>query len=393
MPQATIQITQGLNIGGDGQSVLGLVTGVSVILTDAAGGGATSWAWTIISWPAPLSSPPTVNNSSLQVANATPTLDGVYLVHLIRTDPGPVVTTDTRFFGIGDTDYGIVLPSAGMTGAMTNIGGSAAAQRTGWEGGADGGANVFLDFLFRFLRSRVGRFIGLEQTVNFTSSSPSTVTITDDVDKPWRTLNLTGTGLYSEQIDSTGVPTGKRFKYKINLTTGSGGFALLNGIAGPTILALVAPPNGTVSYEVETAFDGTNWQVLRVGTPDPLGLPKFKEFNGVSGLQSTSQTVATRIGSFRLDPSKFPANAQITFQVAVDTTAPQLTVQLYNLTDSGIVAGSVLTSTSTTTAFLTSGALTLPSALKDYEVQLFMDSGAPTDHVECTSAKVILTWG
>ena len=299
-----------------------------------------------------------------------------------------------RFFAIGDTDYGFVLPSAGMTGNMTNVLGSAVAQAGGWEGRQDGGTNVFVDAILRFLRSRAGRFLGLLQTISFASASPSTVTVTDAVDKPWRTLNLTGTGLYTEQIDKTGsIPTGKRFLYKISLTAGSGGFALLNGIAGSSIMALVAPPNGTFTYNVEVGFDGTNWVVQRISVADPLAVLKTREIPAVSGLQSTSQIVATRIGSFRLDPSKYPVNAQVTFQVAVETTGPQVTAQLFNLTDSVIVSGSVLVSVSTLPAFLTSGALTLPPGQKDYEVQLFMASGAPTDHVECTSAKVILTWG
>lgn len=400
MPAAQIQFSQTPTTTPAGQSAIGYVTGTQVNFTDAAGGGATSWAWTIVGYPGSLTSAPVINNASTQTANINaPTTDGVYVIKLVRTDPGAIVTTDVRFFAIGDADYGYVLPSAGMTGNMTNIAGSAIAQNAGWEGSAAAptSTNIFMDALLRFLRGAVGRFFGPQATVNFSSASPTTVTIVDGVDKPYRILNLqaAGTGLYTSQIQSTGpVPQqGKGFRYKVNITAGSGGLNILNGVAGPVILALVAPPSGTTSYNVDVVFDGTNWFVARIGISDPLALPKVNTFHGVAGLQTTAQTVATRIGTMRIDPTKFPANGQFTFQVALDTTGPLATVQLYNLTDSALVAGSVLTTTSTTTVVLTSGALTLPATQKDYEVQLFMATGGVSDHVDCTFAKVLLTWG
>lgn len=395
MPTAQIQFTQNAIPATAGQSVLGYVTGLQVDFTDASGGGATSWAWSCVGFPGPLGAVPTVNNSTTQTANISAgslTTDGVYIIKLVRTD-GAVVTTDVRFFAIGDADYSLVLPSAGQTGAMTNIGGSAAAQQAGWEGRADASTNVFLDAILRFLRSRVGRFLGLQQTVNFSSGSPSTVSVTDGTDKPWRILNLTGAGAYTEELVTTGSPPqGKRFKYRVNITAGAGTFTLKSGVGGTTLFTLTAPPSGTFSYAFEVGYDGTAWQRTYFAMIDPLAISKTAVIDGCAGLQTTSLTVATRIGSFRVDPTKYPSNAQIIFQAAVDTTAPQVTVQLYNLTDSGIVASSVLTSSSTTTAILTSAALTLPSAQKDYEVQMFMAAGGTTDHVECTSARLIFTW-
>jgi hypothetical protein len=395
MPAAQIQFSQGITTTPAGQSALGYTTGVQVNFTDAAGAGAT-WAWTIVGFPGPLGSPPTVNNASTQTANISAgdlTTDGVYIIKLVRTDPGPVVTTDVRFFAIGDADYSLVLPSAGMTGPMTNIGGSAAAQQAGWEGRADASTNVFLDAVFRFLRSRVGRFLGLSSTVNFVAAGPSTVSITDGTSNPWRVINMTGTGVYTEELVTTGPPsTGKRFKYRVNMTAGAGNFVLHSGVGGAVIVSLPAPPSGTFSYGFEVGFDGTNWTRTYLAAIDPLVLPHSDDIEGVIGLQTTSQTVATRIGSFRLDPSKYPSNAQFIFQAVVDTTAPQVTIQLYNLTDSGIVAGSVLTSLATLSTTVTSGALTLPGSQKDYEVQMFMAAGGTNDHVECTSARVTATW-
>ena len=394
MPTAQIQFSQGATTTTAGQSAIGYVTGTTVNFTDAAGAGATAWQWSIVGFPGPLGSAPSITNATTQTASLTPTTDGVYVIKLARTD-GAVVTTDVRFFAIADADYGLVLPSSGMTGNMTNVGGSSAAQQAGWQGRADASTNIFADATFRFLRSRIGRFVGLHASVSFSSSSPSTVTVTDGTDKPWRLLSLTGSAVYTEQLDKTAPTEGKHFRYNVSLTAGAGGFILLNGVSGTTLLTLSAPPNGTITYSFDVIFDGTNWTLNRISYADPLALTKSREFQAVAGLQTTAQTTATRIGSVRIDPTKFPSNAQVTFQVALDVTSGMTaTCQLYNVTDGGIVSSSALTSTSTTTQVVTSGALTLPSAQKDYEVQLFISSGTPgvNDHVDCTSAKVILTW-
>jgi len=393
MPAASIQFSQGGNTPAAGESALGFLTTSAVTLFDAAGGGATSWAWTIVGFPGPLGSAPVISGAATQTATVTPPTDGIYIIKLVRTDSGPVVTTDVRFFGVADTDYGHYLPTAGMTGNMTNIGGSVAAQEAGWEGRQDASTNVFLDAILRFLRGSVGRFVGKVATVNFASGTPTTVAVVDGTDKPYRVFNLTGSGLYTQELSTAGAAEGKRFKFKVNITAGSGGFTLVNGIAGTTLFALTAPPSGTHAWSFEAVFDGTDWTVHGIGAADPKAVPGALDVPIVTGLQATSQIVYTRIGNIRLDPSKFPANTQITFQAIVEaTTGKTAQIQLYNLTDGGPVAGSVLSSSSTTPAVV-SATVTLPGSSKDYEVQLLMTTaGSTSDHVDCTSAKLILTW-
>jgi hypothetical protein len=400
MPSASIQFSQGVTTGGAGQSVLGFVTGTQVNFTDAAGGGASSWAWSIVGWPGSLGSAPTIVNPSSQTANiASPSVDGVYVIKLVRTDPGPVVTTDVRFFAIGDADYGYCLPSAGMTGNMTNIGGSSVAQNAGWEGTASASTNVFVDGLLRFLRASVGRFFGPPGTINFSSASPLTTTIVDGTDKPWRTLNLTGSGLYTEQIANTSpVPTsGKKFSYTINITAGSGGFALLDGVGGSTILALSAPPSGTTKYSLDVGFNGTDWVVQRIGRVDPLALSKSVELIVVSGVQTSSTTTFQRVGNLQIDPTAYPSNVQATFNAVLVSTSASVSavVQLYNLTDGGVVTASPVfpLSSSAQTPTLVSTTLTLPAASKLYEVQLKMSAASGTNIVTCSYASVKLTWG
>lgn len=405
MPAAQIQFSQGLTTGGVGQSILGFTTGTQVNFTDAAGAGATSWAWTIVGFPGPLTSAPTINNAATQTGNiSSPSSDGVYLIKVVRTDPGPVVTTDVRFFAIGDADYGFYLPSAGMTGNMTNIAGSLIAQNAGWEGtaAAPTSTNFFLDALLRFLRSRVGRFLGLQATSNNTSSSPTTVTLVDGVDKPYQILNLqaSGTGLWTSQQASTGPvpPQGKVFRYQVDITAASGGLNILNGVGGSVILALVAPPSGTTTYEVETVFNGSNWFVSRVAVPDPKALWKSNELVLVGAVQTNNTQVFLRAGNRQIDPTQYPANVQAVFSAVVATSSVlvPVVIQLYDLTAGAVVTASPVfpIQSSVLAPTLLTTTVTLPSASHLYEVQFKMGAaGIGTDIVAVSYAAVTFTWG
>ncbi len=400
MPSAQIQFSQvGSPTGGVSQSVLGYLNNTQVTFTDAAGGGATSWAWSIVSWPGPLSSAPTVNNSTTQVANATPTSDGVYIVQVVRTDSGPVVTTDTKFFAIADSEYGYYLPSPGQTGNMTNVSGSSAAQAAGWWGRQDGN-NVWLDVFFRFLRSSIGRFFGLQTTTSFSSSSPTTVTLTDGVSQPFQILNLTGTGLYTVQIANTSpVPsTGKVFRFQVLITAASGGLTILDGVAGPSILALVAPPSGTTTYNVEVVFNGTDWITTSVTLTNPLAIVKLHAFELVAGVQTNNTQAYQRAGNAQIDTTKFPSNAQAVLNAIVLSSSGSVPVdvQLYDVTAGGVVTSSPtfpITSSATGPTLITA-TLTLPSASHLYEVQFKMGAaGSGSDIVTVSYADVTLTWG
>jgi PKD repeat protein len=94
-----------------------------------------------------------ITNSTSQVATVTPTQDGIYIVKLTRTDAGDGTTVDTQFFGIEDSE-GHHLPVAGMSGNMTNVGGSPTlAQAAGWMGRADASTNVLLDAYLRWCKA------------------------------------------------------------------------------------------------------------------------------------------------------------------------------------------------------------------------------------------------
>lgn len=276
MAIATCQFTQGANVGGDGQSVIAFVTGVQVTMTDKGGAGATSYLWEIVNWPGLLAAPPSITSSTSQVAYVTPVQDGMYIVRLTRVDPTNGTTVDVKFFGVNDAE-GHIIPAAGQSGRITNIGGSPAlAQVAGWMGRADAGTNVFMDAILRWLKQ-----------------------------------------------------------------------------------------------------SAKNAQVFPI----------------VSGTQSHDNTVGKRIGTLRIDPTRYPSYSTAKFQVILEvTTGKTAEALLYNVTDGGPVAGSTLTSTSTTPE-VQEATVTLPSAEKDYEVQLRMTAAnAGSDLVTCTCARIFLSW-
>lgn len=265
MAYATIQITQGVLIGGSGESVLGLDSTTTVVLTDDGGPGATSYSWEIISFPAPLAAAPVVTDDSLQVARVIPAplLDGLYIVKLIRDDPVDGLSVDTKFFGVNDED-GLSLPSASVNRNMANVGGSVLAQEAGWFGSTVGGTNVLLDAFLRLRKAREGRFRGLDARTIHSNPLPDGVTLTYLVDRPHQTFTLTGAGAYTIDLSNVGA-TGGVFWLRFVYNAGAGDVVVRdNGV--DTRLSLTAPASGTLTYEAEFYFDGINWLLSRLSS-------------------------------------------------------------------------------------------------------------------------------
>jgi PKD repeat protein len=205
MANAQCQFTQGATVGGDGQSVLGFVSSTLITMTDEGGAGATSYAWEILNWPAPLSSAPVITNSTSQVATVTPTTAGVYIVKLTRTDVNSGTTTDTQFIGVAD-DEGHHLPVAGMSGNMTNVGASPTlAQAAGWMGREDASTNVLLDAYLRWLKTAA------KNVQSFPLVSGKQVALSDS----WRVVG-------SLQLDPSGYPSYATAAFQVALSVTSG---------------------------------------------------------------------------------------------------------------------------------------------------------------------------
>lgn len=388
MANATCQFTQGGTVGASGQSILGFLPGQVVTMTDAAGPGAT-YFWEFLSWPSPLSSPPTITNNTQQVATVTPAQDGVYILRLTRTD-GSGTTYDIKFFGVADED-GFHLPSPGQTGNMANA--TLASQKAGWAGRLNASTNTQLDAYLRFLKGRVGRYVGHVQAVAHSSGSPVTATLADGTDRPYRSVAMTGTGARTEDLTIPALGDGKRFRWRVAMTAGAGVFTLRNGVGGSVLATLTAPPNGTFVQELEAVYDGSAWVLARAGVADPKGVATSIAIPMLAGRQNTELTVLTRVGTCRIDPTKYPANAQIKFVAQIEATVGKtVEVRLYNLTDGGYAAPVLTTGAQIPT--LVEQVLSLPSGMRDYEVHLRMTvTGGPTDRVSCTNAYLLITWG
>ncbi len=358
-------------------------------MTDDGGSGATSYLWQIVSWPPSLASAPTITNASAQVATvAAPTVDGVYIVLLTRVDGG-VTTTDLKFFGVADED-GHYLPSPGQTGFMANS--SVSSQKAGWAGATNASTNSQLDAYLRWLKRHSGRYFGHSVAVAHSSASTVVTQVTFGTSRSFRDLTLTGSGLYTEDL-ITGTTDGAVVRYLVSLSSTSGGFVVRNGAAGTTIFSLSAPSSGTTSvYEVEFAYRSSAWVVSSVAFADAKAVVKSVVHSLSSGIQSTSLTLPTRVGSCRINMAEYPSNSRVTLEVQAEATATKTaSISLYNLTD-GVYVGSPLTTSSLTPAFLSqSVALT---GLKDYELHLNMTTpGGPTDRVACTLGRLLISWG
>ncbi len=388
MAVATCQFSQGALIGDPGVSLFGVSVGVPVVLTDAGGPGATSYLWELVSWPAPLEVPPSIIDANLQIATITPTLDGVYILRLTRTE-GAVTTTDYRFFGVPDTD-GLTLPSAGQSGHMTNQ--SASAQAAGWAGRATASTNFQMDAYLRFLKARLGKWVGAVEEVAHESSSPVAVTVTAGTTAQFRSITLTGSGAYTE-ILAKPATVGFSFRYVVAVAASAGVFSLKNGFGGPTILTLPVPSTGTSVFEAELVYIGTNWVLIRLTSVGFNASTSFQEIPMVSGLKTTSEIIPTRIGTCTLDTTDFPSGTTYTFQAQVEVTSARVArIQVYNLTD-GVYLNTYLQSTSETPETLIQS-LTLTGGSKTYETHLWMSlAGGPADRVSCSSAKIIAEWG
>jgi hypothetical protein len=388
---ATIHFTQGARDGGTGQSAINFVAGVPVILTDDGGPGATSYTWEVLNWPGPGSGAPAITNPTAQIAYVTPPGDGSYLVKLTRVD-GVITTTDTRFFAVADAD-GLSLPTAGITGRMANIGSSPLlAQAAGWMGRSDAGTNVMLDAYLRWLKGRMGAYTGKAAAHASSGVSPVTTPLVVGIDPPFQTLTITGTGAYTFELSTTGATQGDAFWIRVDISAGAGSVTLKSGIGGSTILTLPAPPAGMFSYYVSVSYN-SGWSVIDVTTPELNAMPQTVEIPGVSGIQQTALQVFSRIGTLRVDPSKYPASVKAYFWAFLEVTAGmEAQCQLVNLTSGGAVSGSTLVGDQEVSTYY-EAPVTLPSAARDYEVQLLMTAaGLATDQVGCSSAGIKLVW-
>jgi hypothetical protein len=123
-------------------------------------------------------------------------------------------------------------------------------------------------------------------------------------------------------------------------------------------------------------------------TPPPSLLPE--DIVVVAGTQSTINTIFTSIATFDFDPSIYPDPKEVRFEVALESTAG-LTgiIRLYDRTLGTQVAGTLLTTVSSTSELLTSTVLSLPNANHTYEVHIKLGSTTGSgEEVTCKLARL-----
>jgi len=408
MATATIQFTQGFTVGVPGRSVLGFAPDSDVTLVDAGGPGATSYLWEIISWPSPDSAPPTLTSPTLDTTDViNPFTDGVFIVKLTRDDPVDGLTTDIKFFGVGDAD-GLSLPSAGMTRVMANIDGTVS-EPFGWAGGATGSSNVLLDAFLRKRRLREGRYVGRTEANTYTSGGSGGRFLTYGEDATNQEITLAaGSGVFTIYL-TTGYleEDGSFYRLLVTVENGASGFRL--NLEGTDALAAPLPVGLQTSLTTEFLcryVTGTGWTATsRLVSPrvDPK-----------KDLQATTQLVAghfaagltwTRIGCVVLNPLAYPLG-QAWLKAVLQTTsvsaeAAELRLVRLNTALPTPVTSSLLTSISETPeeleVELTLGALDdqVTTGPAPYEVQLRLNSGDPMTIAQafCSWALVEYRWG
>lgn len=120
----------------------------------------------------------------------------------------------------------------------------------------------------------------------------------------------------------------------------------------------------------------------------------------VGGRESHNSTTPLVVGGVSLNKADYTlAGVTTTFAlevVAANGTTPLTAhVQLYNLTDSAVVASSIINVVDSTTPAKYSATLTLPSGTKVYECRIYLDTtpADPTvDTIELFSARIKVTF-
>lgn len=167
--------------------------------------------------------------------------------------------------------------------------------------------------------------------------------------------------------------------------------------------------SGSGSSQTVIGFDGTPLDANMVAPADGLFIRKVAgkwkavaatNFRAAAGYFNAFQPFTTQNSTFtnggfiEFDPTIIPATSTIKLKVIAETTGPQVTIQLYNVTDSVVVTGSTLTTSSLTPVELTTGDLTanLKNANAIYQVQIKMAAGVPSDMVSLDFARLEVTW-
>jgi hypothetical protein len=196
----------------------------------------------------------------------------------------------------------------------------------------------------------------------------------------------TGTGSDLDLTSGTGSVTAGAVHLKTGgttrLTANSTGVVTIANLGVGTVQS-DASGNLTSSATPAVQNGGSPWHHLII-TP----------FAGTTNTNSGTYVVA---GTFELNLSELTAangTRAITMRCVGETTSPQMSIKLYNVTAAADVTGSTLTTSSTTPVSLVTGDLTanLSAGNAIYQVQILMAAGGGGDRVILDMANIRVDW-
>lgn len=222
-----------------------------------------------------------------------------------------------------------------------------------------------------------------------TATSPTVVNLHIASQILGDTIYFTGTSWVRLGIGSTN-----------QVLTVSGGIPSWQAASGGTSTyndGYVSPTLGATT--VQNAIDAIKTKLYPDGYP--ISGTKIQTIWSVGGLQSTGAVVATAIGNFKFNPTDYSplitsSSRKINLKVFLQSTNVLVAeVKLYNVTDSGYVTGTTMTTTSGTPALLDTGniAANFPLSAKVYEIQIRLQSSLGSgDRATCTGAILEITY-
>ena len=150
--------------------------------------------------------------------------------------------------------------------------------------------------------------------------------------------------------------------------------------------------DGVLDNSYESAGANATLAVQQGGSPI-----KSLYIYGFPGVNQTNSGTFVNGATFEFDPTTLnSANGTRTIKLRViaETTAPLMTIQLFNFTATSVVTGSTLTTSGTSPTTLVTGDLTanLSNSLAIYQVQIMMAAGSGTDRVTLDAAKLQIDW-
>jgi hypothetical protein len=290
-----------------------------------------------------------------------------------------------------NNDWEAKVAPSGSFSAGGDLAGTAGSQQVTGITGAAGVVSITA----ALQGSTGGSGTPLHESITTIAMSDANYTLSaSDMAKP--IIEFTGTLTANRSIL---CPTSTGAKFTISNKT-TGGFILtVHRADGADVgVPVYNGQNVNVYYDGsnDNAYEATsvNGTVAVQGGGSPI---KSLYIYGFPGINQTNSATFVNGATFEFDPTTLNAangTRTIKLRVIAETTAPLMTIQLFNFTTTTVVTGSTLTTSGTSPTTLVTGDLTanLSNSLAIYQVQIKMAAGTGTDRVTLDAAKLQIDW-